>query len=116
MKNPQAFLDYRRQTTGSETIWRYGSLFQIRYTDGVRILAESCGAYWIIDLISSYRRLDFEVWDIDPHPEGGVVFKRHDGDYHYDVEQHVEFTDLPDQVVPLKLYCESGTIMLPEER
>lgn len=113
--NPQAFIDHRAQTTGTQMVYRRGSLFQILYTDGVRVLAESCGAHWLIDLISAYRRLDFEVWHVEQKREGLVV-KRDDGDYNVDVTQEVPYSDLPREILPLKLYCEGGVILLPEER
>ena len=42
----------------------------ILYTDGVKELAEGCGAYWLIDLIISHQchndvNLErFQVWDL----------------------------------------------------
>lgn len=109
-------LEYRRQTTGSETIWKHGNLFSILYTDGVKVLADSCGAYWLIDLISSYPRHDFEVWTLTVNLDDDFVIECSDGDGNHIQTQHIGYSDFPRELLPLTLWCENGTILFPEER
>ena len=52
------------QFTGTEH-W-YKHQFGGHYTDGVRYLAQTAGAYWLIDAIFSYRRAErFQVWTLE---------------------------------------------------
>lgn len=45
-----------RQFTGSQTFTRYSpALFpEVVLTEGAEYLADECGAYWLMDMISSY--------------------------------------------------------------
>ena len=55
---------------GSENIYSCRP-FPITYTDGVREMAESCKAYWFIDVIISYQankkvnKHSFQVWVLE---------------------------------------------------
>jgi hypothetical protein len=65
MKNANHFFG---SGSGSENFYRH-SPSSILYMDGVKELAEKCGAYWLIDLIISHQcyknvnREPFQVWD-----------------------------------------------------
>lgn len=119
------------QFTGSENLYRH--MFGIRYTDGVRHLAERCKAYWLIDAIGSHfitkrrvrsqqflivrlqvlhrgtrrspmARLTFHVDWIESNPEA----------YPSICTQRIEYTDMPLDLV--ELYLENGVLMLKRER
>lgn len=123
--NPQAFLDYRSRANGSERFYRH-PLGGITYTDGVKILAESCGAYWLIDLIASYQPYPkvkaepFQVWTLSPVSENEALALATDGDKGDGpvvlAKQDIAYTDFPRDLMPLRLFLENGTLMLPEER
>lgn len=57
------------------------------YTDGIKLVAETCGAYWLIDAVASHqpdiqRQLaklgerDFQVWRLEPmrDAEGAIQY------------------------------------------
>jgi len=55
MKSQDAIKLALRQFTGSGTFTRYSPLFpQVVLTEGAEYLADECGAYWLMDLISSH--------------------------------------------------------------
>lgn len=123
--NPQAFLDYRSQANGSEQFYRH-PFGGIIYTNGVKILAESCGAYWLVDLIASYQPYPkvkaepFQVWTLSPVGDEAALAMAADGDKGNGpvvlAKQEIAFTDFPRDLLPLRLFLEHGTLMLPEER
>ena len=59
--------DYARQTTGSEAFYRHWT-GELIYTDGIRYMAEECGAWWLVDLIASWQTKprvggeQFQLW------------------------------------------------------
>src|SRR5690606_30133968 len=73
----QIVRDYCAHTTGSERIHRLApSAFTPRgfaFTDGIQLVAETCGAWWLVDLVLSHQPhiavrqarhglRDFQVW------------------------------------------------------
>lgn len=122
----QNYLDH---TTGTESYHRH--FLGLRYTDGIRYVAEMCGAYWLIDLIASHqpgirRRLakleerDFQVWQLTYSGEGWVAEAWTDTPYADGSEllarQVIEYSDFPTELSCLKLYVEEAVILLPQER
>ena len=59
MKSRQITMADLAQFTGTENYFKHWSK-RIVFTDGVRFLAESVDAFWLIDLITSYQPLDVE--------------------------------------------------------
>jgi len=108
---------------GGDTIYRHG--LGIRYTSGVRYLAETAGAYWLIDAIASYqpsfrrncRLQEFQLWElkVDLEQRSCVLTCREDsGDSDLPVvTQKIEYTDFP--LDYMKLYLEDGVLLLPSE-
>lgn len=47
-----------RQFTGSENFYRHALVRSILYTDGVQYVAETGGAYWLIDAIALAQKYD----------------------------------------------------------
>lgn len=109
----------------------YKTIFgNVVYTEGVKDLAETNGAYWLIDLIASYQHElgapehDFQLWELSVSGGSGKVTCRKDTDELPDVEQEVVLTEYPKAYT--KLYVEHGAVddsgkiynvlMLPEER
>ncbi|MCE5229028.1 hypothetical protein LLG95_05465 [bacterium] len=111
------------QFIGTENYWRHwtGALV---YTDGVKAMAEMCGAFWLIDAIASWqptcrrdemlremqfwilRRFDDQKWVLEvERDEGDVAF-----------HQEIEFSDFP--LREIKLWVQAGSpmvLMLPSE-
>ena len=121
-KFTQADLD---QFTGTEHYYRY--LLGLKLTDGVKFLADAAGAYWLLDIITSYqatdkiRREHFQVWELkllpkaegNPHAQPAVVTMKTDSDKPLMVRQEICYTDFPLESITLWLI--DGVILLPSE-
>jgi hypothetical protein len=89
------------------------------YTPGVRHLAERAGAYWLIDLISSWidhetlKGEDFIVWTLTVNADRGARAIAEDGNGRELVRQEIAFTDFP--LDEIALYLTDGTLLLPGE-
>ena len=46
------------QFTGTERWYRHGLVRNVTYTDGVRYVADTAGAYWLIDIVALAQGLD----------------------------------------------------------
>lgn len=122
---------YARQTTGSENVYR--GLCGLLFTEGVRYVADTCGAFWLVDAIASHqgaarvRREPFQVWNLEREgltpdagePSEGWVLSAWDDSAHKShllARQVIPYSDFPPDLSPFKLYVENGTCLLPEER
>jgi hypothetical protein len=109
------------------------------YTDGLEFIAETAGAYWLIDAIASHaakRRLmadpmlrDFQIWVLKVNQETreAVLTCKAGTGCRAAVRQVIPYTDFP--MAEIKFYVERGghhdaagnivshlCLMLPEER
>ncbi len=101
-----------RQFTGTEQYYRHylGGL----YTDGVQYMAGKAGAFWLLDVIFSYRRKEpFQVWKLKVKDRIGVVTMREDTGQPVKVRQEIPYTDFP--LAEIKLYLIDGVLLLPSE-
>jgi hypothetical protein len=109
------------QFTGSENWYRHGLNRNILYTDGAQFVAESAGAFWLLDeiaLANAYNRSvkaeEFQVWTLTRNKTGnGATLDCGDGNGNTVYSKRIPFTDFPLDTV--KLFCEGGTILLPSE-
>lgn len=108
------------------SMWDGKRLFgRLLCTDGVKWLAETAQAYWLIDAIASWqsriakeckKNRDLEglqVWRLKRTDAGGAVLTCDDGNVKLAVEQKIEYTDFP--LDEIKLYVEprgDGTLIL----
>ncbi len=108
------------QFYGTENI--YKNIFGFRYTDGIKFLAEECGAYWLIDLVASYQpklrkksqRLgEFQLWTLKVNGSKAVAVCQEDSDTPNVVSQRIPYTDFPETI---SFYVCDGTMMLKSER
>lgn len=109
---------------GTESWHKWSTLFRNYYlTDGAKYVADSCGAYWLMDAIASYYRkmllnnVPFQVWVLDVK-DNKATLTCSDGNNHTLVTQKIEYTDFP--LAHIKLYCcmdspEQAIILLPNE-
>jgi hypothetical protein len=139
-----AVRDYALSCNGTENRWRHGLARRLTYSDGVKFLAETCGAYWLVDIVASYvattravQNKAFQLWRLDPteyavrvvYEDGNEEFKLwrdgarvvcEDGNENVIITQDILCTDFPRELMPFKLFCENGgddwLLMLPEER
>lgn len=119
MKTKEAIFEILNNATGTESYHKYSPIpgFPV-ITDGVLMLAETAGCYWLLDVIGSYQnnqKLDksFQVWKliVDTENESAVV-QGHNNTTLI-VKQKIPYTDFP--LEELKLYLIDGVILLPSE-
>lgn len=99
------------------------SLTGVRYTDGIKYLAESCKAYWLIDYIAfkqvnnwsiknDHDLKEFQLWKVKKDKDSvDLSFFRDTGDLVS--SEKIPFTDFP--LNEVKLYCIRGVLLLPSE-
>jgi hypothetical protein len=90
-------------------------------TDGVKVMVEMCGAFWLIAAVFSWQskknvgKEPFQVWRLvlDDNTDGAVIVCE-DGNYHELARQVIDFTDFP---LPegIELFLEGGVLLLPSE-
>ena len=99
-----------RQFTGGLDRYRHGLNRSVLYTEGVRYVADTAGAYWLIDAIASHigsaefkraARADNRIslmhfWKLAVEPDRSAVLTAvADSGEPAFIEQAIEFTDFP---------------------
>ncbi|ABW33389.1 DUF6876 family protein [Acaryochloris marina] len=98
----------------------------IRYTEGVKTLAEKGECFWLLDAIASYQRVrlikcnpnlqEFQLWLLtvnDGHSAVLACYEDSPSTCSPVITQDIPFTDF---VLPeIKLYVEYGVVLLPSE-
>ena len=74
-------------------------------TDGAKYVADSCGAYWLMDIISSWQTVKtvreeyFQCWKMTVHTDknGGksATIICEDGNNNFLCKQNIEYTNFP---------------------
>lgn len=113
------------QFGGGDVIYKH--IFGMMYTEGVRYMADACGAYWLIDVVASYQRekcicgdamlRKFQCWTLrkpsqrgdQSAPDAIVECWRDEGDLAF--AQSIEYTDFP--LDGIKFYVETANRYLP---
>ena len=108
------------QFTGSEHWYRHAMVRDILYTDGVKYVAETAGAYWLIDEIALAQRFDkliaaeeFQSWKLIVNANHTATLTCEDGDGGVVFTKAIEFTDFP--LEEITLFFMNKTILLPSE-
>ncbi len=108
------------QFTGSEHWYRHGLVRNVLYTDGACYVAETAGAYWLLDEIAlaqkftpAVRAEEFQVWRLTVSPTNTAALTCEDGNGRVVFRKAIEFTDFPPEGV--RFYVCNNTIMLPGE-
>ena len=106
------------QFTGTEHYYNNGMNKKILYTDGVKFLAEKCGAYWLIDEIINhliFKNLiinEFITVDlIKTGKSAKLIFDDGNGNVLY--KKNISFTDFP--LEKIRLFYSNNVILLPSE-
>ncbi|WP_193200758.1 DUF6876 family protein [Nostoc sp. MG11] len=107
------------QFTGSEVVHRHW-LGILRYTEGVKHLADSVQCYWLLDAIGSYqyqlqsnpRLREFQVWRLVVENESGILICEEDTDKEV-LRQEIDYTNFP--LPEISLYLAQKVLMLPSE-
>jgi len=86
----------------------------LKYTDGIKFLADNAGAYWLIDAIASYQRKEpFQLWELKVKDSKAVLTMKEDTNEPILVEQEISYTDFP--LKEITLYLIDGVLLLTSE-
>ena len=112
--------DDLRQFTGSAHWYRHGLNRNVTFTDGAKYLADTAGAYWLLDAIAlaqPYEKAvaaeDFQFWILRVAPDRSATLTCEDGNGHAVFTQAIPYTDFP--LDAIKLYFTNNVILLPSE-
>ena len=93
----------------------------MRFTDGVKFLADTANSYWLLDLIASWQQKalldpalqEFQLWELHVRPDhtATVICSRDSDDEAF--RQEIQYTDFPLDYA--RLYVEERVILLPSE-
>ena len=124
MENLDVIRSRLAQATDPELHWRTSpENTNFLFTDGVKLMAEMCDAFWLINTVLSWQCEDkvrnepFQVWRLrfKDKATGDEAFLRcEDGNGRELARQEIEYTDFP---LPegVKLFLSDGVLMLPSE-
>ena len=108
------------QFTGSQNFYRHSLVREVLYTEGVEYVAETAGAYWLLDEIAlaqrhiiPVKREDFQVWDLTVNAEQTATLTCGDGNGLEVYSKPVPFTDFPEPGI--RFYYAVWVIHLPSE-
>jgi len=106
--------------TGSETWWRHALVRDILFTDGAKHVADTGGAYWLLDEIALAQRYkakvakqEFQVWTLKVKAGRSAKLTCEDGNGNAIYAKRIPFTDFP--LDEISLYFCNKTILLPSE-
>jgi len=106
------------QFSGTEVWYRHPLFSKFTYTEGVKYVADTGGAYWLIDLIFStqyeprVKAEHFQHWTLKVQDSSGTVTAT-DGNGHEIYKQEIEFTDFP--LPEIQFYFTDNVLLLPGE-
>ena len=108
------------QFTGSEHWYRFGIDPRVTCTDGAKYVADTAGAYWLLDEIALAQRFEksvsgeeFQVWKLTVKDDDSAVLVCEDGNYNVVFTKPIAFTDFPKDGVTL--WFANNVIFLPSE-
>lgn len=105
---PEEIKNILAHATGSGQYYRHNGI--LIYTEGVKDMADMCGAYWLIDIVASCQTLDvfkaeeFQVYKLEvdrPTSTGKVTVT--DGNENVLYRQEIPYTDFPLEEISLWL-------------
>ena len=106
--------------TGSEHWYRHAINRKVAFTDGAKYVADTGGAYWLLDeiaLIQPYDKAvaaqEFQVWKLTVRPDRTATLTCEDGNDNEVFRKEIEFTDFP--LDEITLWFANGVIYLPSE-
>ena len=106
------------QFTGAETWYQHPLMRRVTYTEGVKYVADTTGAHWLIDKIAA-NQLDpeisvelFQVWKLTVDGTRGEVTCE-DGNGKVIHREVIDYTDFPEPGITL--WYTDHVILLPSE-
>lgn len=107
------------QFTGSEVWYRHSLVKNLCYTDGVRYVAQTGGAYWLIDEIAFaqaeplVQAEEFQFWKLSVNGDRSCVLTCDDGNGNVVFKKEIEYTDFP--LDKITFYLTNQVLLLPSE-
>jgi hypothetical protein len=108
------------QFTGSEHWYRHGLNPTVLFTDGAKYVADTAGAYWLLDkiaLIQPYNKRvaaeAFQVWTLTVRPDQTATLTCDDGNSNVVHTEELTYTNFP--IESITLYFANNVIYLPSE-
>lgn len=108
------------QFTGTERWYRHWAVRSILYTDGVKYVADTAGAYWLLDEIAFAQKGNkqvaaeaFQLWKLTVRPDHTATLICEDGNGNVVFTKQLEYTDFP--LDEIKFYFADNVILLPSE-
>lgn len=107
--------------TGTTQWYVHGVMRDHRYTEGVRFLAVSAGAHWLVDAVVSWqldakvRAEEFQVWKLRRESATGTwLLFCEDGNDRRIAQQEIAFSNFPLEA-GVDLYVIDKCVLLPGE-
>jgi len=108
------------QFTGTETWYRHPLVKTVLYTEGAQYVAETGGAYWLLDEIAFAQKSvqavaaeDFQFWKLTVKPDQTAILSCEDGNGGKVFSKSIEYTDFP--LPEIAFYFTNNVILLPSE-
>jgi hypothetical protein len=108
------------QFTGSQNFYRHSLVREVLYKEGAEYVAETAGAFWLLDEIAlaqrhivPVKREDFQVWDLTVNADQTALLACGDGNGREVYSKPVPFTDFPEPGI--RFYYSDWVIHLPSE-
>jgi len=108
-----------RQFTGTERWYRHALVRSVLFTDGAKYVADTAGAYWLLDEIAlaqksvaAVKSEEFQVWKLTVK-DNAATLACEDGNDRALFAKRIAFTDFPGEGVTL-WFC-NNVIMVPGE-
>jgi hypothetical protein len=108
------------QFIGTEQWYRHALVRKVIYTDGARYVAETGGAYWLLDEIAFGQSVpavaaeEFQVWTLRVDlAASSAMLTCDDGNDRVVFSKPIPFTDFP--LAEIRFYFINNTILLPGE-
>lgn len=108
------------QFTGTEKWYRHSLIRRVLFTDGVKYVADTAGAYWLIDEIAfgqvekAIAAEEFQVWKLNVDlKKSHAVLTCEGGNDNILFIKEIRYTDFP--IEEIRFYFVTDTILLPSE-
>ena len=108
------------QFTGTEQWYQHGINRAVLFTDGAKYVADTAGAYWLLDEIAVIQPYNkriageaFQVWRLRVHDDQSATLTCGDGNGTIVYTKHIPFTDFP--LEEITFYFTDNVILLPSE-
>ena len=112
------------QCYGSTTVYKHP--FGIRFTEGIKTLADEAQCNWLVDAIASHQKgyqiiyntdlQEFQLWLLTVNEDHSAILACYEDSpstCEAVITQLIPATDFP--LPEIKLYLEQGTLLLPSE-